>query len=251
MRTRRILSVILALALIATTALLLFPRSANAGTSYYYTTDPCAGPIVINGVIYHPSCSIPAGNTTVTQQYYVPGTSTTTPIKTIQQQPVVQQPIYQQPIYQQPVYQQPVYQQPTRPSCNYNYLPPDDILSPYYGKKVNYTQPTPQLPSPSPSSSKTTAYNGNGLQSETDRLSNDIIWYGNERGWRYETKTISSADYFITRRITFSNNRAILYVDQQTAKTDYNGNFATAWWVNGTQTSESEVRWMISNYCSR
>ena len=73
----------------------------------------------------------------------------------------------------------------------------------------------------------------------------------NERGWRYEQRTVSSADYFITRRITFSNNRAILYVDQQTAKTDYNGNFATAWWVNGTQTSESEVRWMISNYCAR
>ena len=87
MRTRRILSV-LAFAVIATTALLLFPRSANAGTSYYYTTDPCAGPIVINGVIYHPSCSIPAGNTTVTQQYYVPGASTTTPIQTIQRRVV-------------------------------------------------------------------------------------------------------------------------------------------------------------------
>ena len=71
MKKTRIISVILA---IITTIMTVACFSVETqAKSYYYTTNPCDGPIVINGEIYYPSNTIPTGNTTITQQYYTPG----------------------------------------------------------------------------------------------------------------------------------------------------------------------------------
>ncbi len=54
-------------ALVVTVA---FPQRAYADTTYYYyTTDPYAGPLVINGITYWPCATLPSAGTQVQQVY--------------------------------------------------------------------------------------------------------------------------------------------------------------------------------------
>ncbi|MBQ3325753.1 hypothetical protein IJG79_01220 [Candidatus Saccharibacteria bacterium] len=242
MKTRRFLSVIAAVA-IGIIAIAITPRVAFAGViNYYVATDPNAGPIIINGIVYQPTLALPSNATQVQVQY---------PTN------VVHLP-----------------KQNYSGRHNYVCLPADDILSPYYGKvqqpvapqpivpqnpatcpqvqKLNYQQPA-QIYQPKPSTSMrspTNAENYNGIINETERLTNDMLWYASERGWQYSVQTIYDTDAYITRLITLSNSKAIIYLYQQTTLISAN-KYSTYWWVNSVETSQSTAKQLISMWCAK
>lgn len=228
-KTRKFLTIFLSVIVAMAAVFVLYPATnANAGTNYfYYTTDPNAGPIVMNGIVYYPSNYIPAGVQTVTMY------NNYTPL-----------------------------QQPTQvcPQQYYPQYPQQDILAPVQPVQPNYQKPKvqklnmPQVqtqPRPStPIESPTIEENYNGINSEAEKLTWDMMAYAQERFWNSNSSIVADADYYRTVRMTFSNAKALIYVDQQTVLKSAN-TYHTYWWVNGVPCSQSTAKQLISQWCVR
>ncbi len=187
---------------------------------YYYTTDPNAGPLVINGITYLPCSTLPSN----AQTQYIP----------------------LQPSYQQPPQQ--VYQPWWCSKCN-AYHP--------YGQKCPYEncwwcstcnawhyngQTCPRKQQTVPNPGKTTYHNNNsGINAEATLQTDDLRWYGAQRGWYTNWKTLGDTDTAVKRSIEFKNSRDKFTVEQHTAIQSA-GSYATTWTLNGSPSSKEGIQ---------
>lgn len=182
-------------------------------TYYYYTTTPGAQPMVINGITFYPTSTVPP------QAQYYPYTPAST---------------YQ---VQQPVYQPPVYQQPQQISCQ-----PAVYQQNYVNGAI--------IPQINGGNCSTTVSNGNGINNEAENRMNDLRWYASERGWNTNWNRAQDTDCVVKLNIEFSNRNGKFTV-QQTTSIVSAGKYNTTWTYNGQASSADAIKQALSAYCAK